>query len=95
MGTVRGLPLPPTSRENLRLDCYLEYPPATKALYIYKYPCLLRDSNPGPSAQQSTSRTTIPDGWLKLTVVTVAEDASVKTHGFKSQFHYRLVPLND
>ncbi|GFS55643.1 hypothetical protein TNCV_131591 [Trichonephila clavipes] len=37
-------------------------PPATKALYIYKHPCLLRDSNPGPTAQQSASLTTIPDG---------------------------------
>ncbi|PRD36099.1 UNVERIFIED_CONTAM: hypothetical protein NCL1_09697 [Trichonephila clavipes] len=56
------LPLPPTSREDLRLDGYLEYPHAAKTLYIYKYPCLLWDSNPVPTAQQSASLTTIPDG---------------------------------
>ncbi|GFW09870.1 hypothetical protein TNCV_4251991 [Trichonephila clavipes] len=27
-------------------------PPAAKALYIYKHPCLLRDSNPVPTASQ-------------------------------------------
>ncbi|GFT55105.1 hypothetical protein TNCV_2325981 [Trichonephila clavipes] len=32
-----SLPLPPTSRENLWLDGYLEYPHAAKALYIYKH----------------------------------------------------------
>ncbi|GFW69435.1 uncharacterized protein TNCV_487841 [Trichonephila clavipes] len=47
-----SLPLPPTSREDLRLDGHLEYPHATQALYIYKHPCLLRDSNPVPTAQQ-------------------------------------------
>ncbi|GFW15252.1 hypothetical protein TNCV_173971 [Trichonephila clavipes] len=51
-----SLPLPATLRENLRLDGYLEYPPATKALYIYKHPCLLQDSSPVPTAQQSASR---------------------------------------
>ncbi|GFW74491.1 uncharacterized protein TNCV_2413901 [Trichonephila clavipes] len=56
-------PLPPRSREDLRLDGYLEYPYATKALYIYKHSCLLWDSNPVPTAQQSASLTTIPDGW--------------------------------
>ncbi|GFW47194.1 hypothetical protein TNCV_56471 [Trichonephila clavipes] len=55
-------PLPPTSREDLWLDACLEYPPATKALYIYKHPCLHRDFNPGPTAQQSALLTTIPDG---------------------------------
>ncbi|GFS65928.1 hypothetical protein TNCV_2509791 [Trichonephila clavipes] len=39
-------------------------PPAEKALYICKHPCLLRDSNPGPTVQQSASLTTIPDGRL-------------------------------
>ncbi|GFU47613.1 uncharacterized protein TNCV_2443351 [Trichonephila clavipes] len=50
-----SLPLPPTSREDLRLDGYLGYPNATKALYIHKHPCLLRDSNPDPTARQSAS----------------------------------------
>ncbi|GFW23535.1 uncharacterized protein TNCV_3806321 [Trichonephila clavipes] len=54
--------LPPTSREDLRLDGYLKYPHAAQALYIYKHPCLLRNSNPDPTAQQSASLTTIPDG---------------------------------
>ncbi|GFT14758.1 uncharacterized protein TNCV_99531 [Trichonephila clavipes] len=55
-------PLPPTSREDLRLLSCLEYPHAAKALYIYKHPCLLWDSNPGSSAQQSASLNTIQDG---------------------------------
>ncbi|GFU78247.1 uncharacterized protein TNCV_5008281 [Trichonephila clavipes] len=54
--------LPPTSREDLWLDGYLEYPHAVQALYIYKHPCLLRDSSPVPTAQESASLTTIPDG---------------------------------
>ncbi|GFS66531.1 histone-lysine N-methyltransferase SETMAR [Trichonephila clavipes] len=37
-------------------------PPAAKALYIYKQPCLLLDSNPVSMAPQKTSLTTIPDG---------------------------------
>ncbi|GFX14864.1 hypothetical protein TNCV_1486061 [Trichonephila clavipes] len=37
--------LPPTSRENLQHDGYLEYPRATKALCIYKHPYLHRDSS--------------------------------------------------
>ncbi|GFV43497.1 hypothetical protein TNCV_4592211 [Trichonephila clavipes] len=45
-----SLPLPPTSREDLRLDGYLEYLDAANALYIYKHPCLFRDSNPVPTA---------------------------------------------
>ncbi|GFV35990.1 hypothetical protein TNCV_2867481 [Trichonephila clavipes] len=48
---------PPTSRENLQLDGYLEYPHATKALRIYKQPCFLRNSSPDPTAQQSASLT--------------------------------------
>ncbi|GFS84790.1 hypothetical protein TNCV_2956861 [Trichonephila clavipes] len=31
-------------------------------IYINKHPCLLRESNLGPTAQQSESLTTIPDG---------------------------------
>ncbi|GFY02418.1 hypothetical protein TNCV_3502991 [Trichonephila clavipes] len=41
---------------------HLRVPPAGKALFIYKHPCLLRDSNPGPTTQQSASLTTILDG---------------------------------
>ncbi|GFY01758.1 uncharacterized protein TNCV_1467501 [Trichonephila clavipes] len=55
-------PLPPTSREDLKLDGCLEYPYAAKTLYIYKHPCLHRDSNPSPMSQQSASLTTIPHG---------------------------------
>ncbi|GFT40003.1 uncharacterized protein TNCV_12431 [Trichonephila clavipes] len=54
--------LPLTSREDLRLDGYLEYPHDAKALYFCKHPCFLRDSNPGPTAQQSKLLSTIPDG---------------------------------
>ncbi|GFT51898.1 uncharacterized protein TNCV_1226201 [Trichonephila clavipes] len=57
-----SLLLPPTSRGDLRLHGYLKYPHTTKALFIYKHPWLLRDSNPGPTAQQSASLATIPDG---------------------------------
>ncbi|GFV47282.1 uncharacterized protein TNCV_4829381 [Trichonephila clavipes] len=57
-----SLPLPPTSREDMWLDGYLDNPHATQALYIYKHPCLLRDSNPVPTTQQSASLTTMPDG---------------------------------
>ncbi|GFY32290.1 uncharacterized protein TNCV_3557981 [Trichonephila clavipes] len=63
-GPPTSLILPQTSPEDLRLDGYLEYPPIAKALYIYKHPCLLWDSNPGPKAQQSASLTNIPDGPL-------------------------------
>ncbi|GFU92689.1 uncharacterized protein TNCV_4635201 [Trichonephila clavipes] len=56
-----SLPPPPTPREDLRVDGYLKYPHAAMALYIYKHPCLLRYSNPVPTAQQSASLTTIPD----------------------------------
>ncbi|GFW43900.1 hypothetical protein TNCV_4786111 [Trichonephila clavipes] len=55
--SVRGhpfcLPLPPIFRKDLGLDEYLECPHATQAIYIYKHPCLLRDSNPGLTAQQA------------------------------------------
>ncbi|GFU80604.1 uncharacterized protein TNCV_534781 [Trichonephila clavipes] len=56
-----SLPLLPTSREDLRLDGYLEYPHVAKALHTYNHPCLLRDSNPGSTAQLSATLTTIPD----------------------------------
>ncbi|GFV06842.1 hypothetical protein TNCV_4157471 [Trichonephila clavipes] len=59
---VKGLP--PTTREDLRLDGYLEYPHAAKALDIYKHPCLLRDSSPVPMESQSDSLTTILVGRL-------------------------------
>ncbi|GFT08529.1 hypothetical protein TNCV_5024291 [Trichonephila clavipes] len=49
---VRGIPplfpFPPISREDLRLDGYLEYLYAEKAQYIYKHPCLLRHFDPRP-----------------------------------------------
>ncbi|GFS56716.1 hypothetical protein TNCV_2221571 [Trichonephila clavipes] len=59
---VKGLPplYPPATREDLRLDGYLEYPHAAMALYIYKQPRLLRDSNPVPTASQSASLTSTP-----------------------------------
>ncbi|GFU58286.1 uncharacterized protein TNCV_3646251 [Trichonephila clavipes] len=47
-GPPTSLPLPPTSGEDLQLNRYLEYHHAAKTLYIYKHPCLLRDSNPVP-----------------------------------------------
>ncbi|GFX47205.1 hypothetical protein TNCV_2747811 [Trichonephila clavipes] len=36
-GPPTCLTLPPSSREDLRIDGYLEYPYALKALYIYKH----------------------------------------------------------
>ncbi|GFX90999.1 amiloride-sensitive sodium channel subunit beta [Trichonephila clavipes] len=65
-GPPTSLLLQPTSREGLRLDGYLKYHHAAKALYIYKHQCLLRDSNPGPSSQQSASLISILDGILHL-----------------------------
>ncbi|GFS97693.1 uncharacterized protein TNCV_2558541 [Trichonephila clavipes] len=65
LGVVRGfppLPPPPTSGEDLRLDGYLEYTHAAKALYTYRHPRLLWDSNPVPTTPQSVSLTTISDG---------------------------------
>ncbi|GFS63057.1 hypothetical protein TNCV_3743141 [Trichonephila clavipes] len=58
-----SLLLSPTTREDLWLDGYSEYPHAAKAQNIYKHPCFLQDSNPGPTAPESTSLTTIPDEW--------------------------------
>ncbi|GFW38116.1 integrase catalytic domain-containing protein [Trichonephila clavipes] len=55
-------PHPPTSRDDLWLDEYLEYPHAAQALYLCKHPCLLWYSNPGSTAQKSASLTTIPNG---------------------------------
>ncbi|GFW11277.1 uncharacterized protein TNCV_3807971 [Trichonephila clavipes] len=55
--------LPPPSREDLLFEGYLEYSHPAKALYIYKHPCFLRDSNPGPTAKQPESLTTKPDVW--------------------------------
>ncbi|GFY16801.1 uncharacterized protein TNCV_4338021 [Trichonephila clavipes] len=63
-GPPTSFPRPPTSREDLRLDGYLKYLHTAKALYFYKHQCLRQDSNPGPTAQQSASLTTIPDGRL-------------------------------
>ncbi|GFU56013.1 hypothetical protein TNCV_1490141, partial [Trichonephila clavipes] len=47
-------------------------PDAAKALYIYKHPYILRDSNPSPTAQQPASLTTIPHG--RRTVVFTGEE---------------------
>ncbi|GFW93495.1 transposable element Tc1 transposase [Trichonephila clavipes] len=51
---VRYLPSLSTPSTNLNRGFAFRWsfrvPPATKALYIYKYPCLLRDSNPGSTA---------------------------------------------
>ncbi|GFW29951.1 uncharacterized protein TNCV_4999911 [Trichonephila clavipes] len=54
-GSPTSYPLPPTSREDLRLNGCLEYPHSSKALNIYKHPCLHRDSIPGSTALQSAS----------------------------------------
>ncbi|GFU92716.1 hypothetical protein TNCV_2892251 [Trichonephila clavipes] len=35
-----SLSLPPTSREDLRLDSYLEYPHTAKALYTHLQTCM-------------------------------------------------------
>ncbi|GFU93370.1 hypothetical protein TNCV_1861001 [Trichonephila clavipes] len=48
IGERQGSPtslLTSTTREDLRLDGYLEYHHAAKALWIYKHACLPRDSN--------------------------------------------------
>ncbi|GFW52246.1 hypothetical protein TNCV_2426931 [Trichonephila clavipes] len=69
LGVVRGLsPLFPLHQPHERLEPrrLLRVHPAEKALYIYKHPCLLPDSNPGPTAPQSASPTTIPVGRLKM-----------------------------
>ncbi|GFW80198.1 uncharacterized protein TNCV_461061 [Trichonephila clavipes] len=47
-----SFPRPPTSRDDMRLGGYLEYLHAAKEITIYTHPCLLRDSNPGPTAQR-------------------------------------------
>ncbi|GFT09916.1 hypothetical protein TNCV_1113921 [Trichonephila clavipes] len=59
-GPPISLPLPPTSRDDLQLNGYSDYPLVAKA-----HPCLLRDSNPGPTVRQSAPLTTIQDGDLK------------------------------
>ncbi|GFU89376.1 uncharacterized protein TNCV_1783581 [Trichonephila clavipes] len=51
---ITSLPPRPTTREDLRLDGYLEYRHAAKALCIYKHLCL-RDSNPVPTAPLLTT----------------------------------------
>ncbi|GFW77985.1 transposable element Tcb2 transposase [Trichonephila clavipes] len=61
-GPPNSLLIPPTTREDLRVDDYLEYSHTAKAPYIYKHPCLLRDSNPVPTAPHSASLTTKPVG---------------------------------
>ncbi|GFT83477.1 uncharacterized protein TNCV_232391 [Trichonephila clavipes] len=68
-GPHTSLHLPPTIREDLRLDGHLEYLHAAKTLYIYKHSCLLRDSNPVPTAPQLASLTTIPVGRLDFVLM--------------------------
>ncbi|GFW01034.1 uncharacterized protein LOC103524116 [Trichonephila clavipes] len=62
-GPPTSLPLPPTTREDLRLDGYLEYSHASKTWSTlnshekqtsHKHPCLLRDSKPIPTANHYT-----------------------------------------
>ncbi|GFV26458.1 hypothetical protein TNCV_3361121 [Trichonephila clavipes] len=47
-----SLPLPPTPRKELRIDGCLKYLHDAKALYFYKYPCILWDSNQVPTVPQ-------------------------------------------
>ncbi|GFU56704.1 hypothetical protein TNCV_1822331 [Trichonephila clavipes] len=46
---------PKCSTRNVSVIRPLEYPHAVKALYIYKYPCFLRDSNPVPTVRITNS----------------------------------------
>ncbi|GFT29358.1 uncharacterized protein TNCV_757171 [Trichonephila clavipes] len=55
---ITSLTLPSTSREDLLLAEYLECLHAPQALFIYKNPYLLRDSNPGPAARASNVHST-------------------------------------
>ncbi|GFU83404.1 hypothetical protein TNCV_2752401 [Trichonephila clavipes] len=59
-------PFHPPYEKELRLDDYLDYLHAAKPLYIYKHPCLIRDSNPDPTALRSVSPTTVPGGWKAI-----------------------------
>ncbi|GFS53993.1 uncharacterized protein TNCV_3762061 [Trichonephila clavipes] len=92
---ARGLlPLPPTTREDLWLDGYLEYPHATKALHIYKHPCLLRDSNPVPTAPQSASLTTLSIGRLIKNIHLVVQEAlKIGDRCFKCNGAYKFSSL--
>ncbi|GFT17473.1 hypothetical protein TNCV_4807251 [Trichonephila clavipes] len=59
LGEGQGLPtFYPFHQPQERTCGYLEYAPAAKALYIYKHPCFLWDSNSGPTAPQSASLNT-------------------------------------
>ncbi|GFV95730.1 hypothetical protein TNCV_1727801 [Trichonephila clavipes] len=62
-GPPFSLLLPSTPRNDLRFDGYLECLHTAKALYTIHL-CLLRDSDPGHTAQKSASSTTLSDGWL-------------------------------
>ncbi|GFV56018.1 hypothetical protein TNCV_2266041 [Trichonephila clavipes] len=82
-GGGQGLPislsLSPTSCEAIMtctrgLDGYLEYPHATKVQYIYQHPCLLPVSNPGPTAPQLTSITTVPDRRRFVDMITTCNE---------------------
>ncbi|GFX99781.1 hypothetical protein TNCV_258201 [Trichonephila clavipes] len=54
-GPATSLLLPPTSREDMLLDGYLEYPHVARALFKHLQTCLHRDSNQSPTVQQSIS----------------------------------------
>ncbi|GFS84796.1 circumsporozoite protein [Trichonephila clavipes] len=85
---ARGLP--PTSREDLRLDGYLEYPHAVKALSTYRHQSLPRDSNPVPTAPQSASLTTIPVGRQNM-----AESANAPLNELENEreeYNYIMLP---
>ncbi|GFV41791.1 hypothetical protein TNCV_3629421 [Trichonephila clavipes] len=68
----------------------LVYPHAAKALYLNKHPCLLWNSNPGPTAQQSASLTTIPDGQLLSQIL----EANSQVQNVKLGGHQTLLSIN-
>ncbi|GFW11232.1 hypothetical protein TNCV_3807521 [Trichonephila clavipes] len=59
-GPPISLPFHQPHGKGLAARRLLRVPHAAKTLYIYKHPCLLRDSNPVPTAPMSASLTTIP-----------------------------------
>ncbi|GFW78077.1 hypothetical protein TNCV_135471 [Trichonephila clavipes] len=58
-GPLTSLPIPPTSREDFRLNGCLIYHHAAKALNIHKHPCILRVSNTGTAVSVANHHT----GW--------------------------------
>ncbi|GFW46118.1 hypothetical protein TNCV_3277351 [Trichonephila clavipes] len=64
-GLPSSLPLPPTSREGLKLNGYLEHPPAANPNASTRHlqtSMLSTGFEPSPTAPQSASLTTMPDG---------------------------------